>query len=146
MKKIIIGVVCAVLLAAVFIHKHIDDNNAGTVTFTSWYVDENGVYHEYVEQILGEEETKRILSKEKEVSELLVKSDRIDNAEVSILKRGSSAQNDFSEALVSVVVSKNCALEKEDIDSFMGIVINALDSVKEENIIICDEAGNVLIA
>ena len=118
MKKIIIGVVCAVLLAAVFIHKHIDDNNTGTVTLTSWYVDEDGVYHEYVEQILGEEETKRILSKEKEVSE----------------------------ALVSVVVSKNCALEKEDIDSLMGIVINALDSVKEENIIICDEAGNVLIA
>lgn len=144
MKKIIIGVSCAVLLAAVLIHRHIDDNNAGTVTFTSWYVDEDGVYHEYAEQILGEKETKRILSKEKEVSELLVESDRIDNAEVSILKRGSSAQNDFSEALVSVVVSNNRTLEAEDIDSLYEIVTNALDSVKEENIIICDEAGNVL--
>lgn len=145
MKKIIVGVVCAALLAAAgLIHKYIDDNNAGIVTFTSWYVDENGVYHEYTEQISNDGETKRILSKEKEVSELLAKSNRIDSAEVSILKRGSSAQDDYSEALVSVVVRKNRTLEAEEIDSLIEIVTNALDSVKEENIIISDEMGNNL--
>ena len=172
MKKIIIGVSCAVLLAAAgLVYDRINSAAADNVSNTA-YVDETGFYTGYAEvggydenaetvnldisdftvsEFRNSDETpaSRILELEKVISQEIMQMDWVDNAEVSVavldLQLDDSGDN-LSETLVSVAVTKNRDPEAEEIDGITRIVTNSLEGFKPENIFITDEAGNVLIA
>ncbi|MDE7294334.1 MAG: hypothetical protein K2N72_07915 [Oscillospiraceae bacterium] len=170
MKKIIIGVSCAVLLAAAgLVYDRTKSAAADNISNTA-YVDETGFYTGYAEvggydenaetinlditdftvsEFSDPDETpaNRILALENVISQEIMQAEWVDTAEVSVavldLQLDDSG-NDLSETLVSVAVTKNRAPEEDEIDGIIRIVINSLEGVKPENIFITDEAGNDL--
>ncbi len=170
MKKIIIGVSCAVLLfAGGLVCSHISNAAASNIPNTA-YVDETSFYTGYaaaggydenaetvnpdisdftVSEFSDPDETPAngIPAMEKVISQEIMQMEWVDNAEVAVavldLQLDASGDN-LAETLVSVAVTKNRDPEADEIDGIIKLVTNSLEGVKEENIFITDEAGNDL--
>ncbi|MDE6592991.1 MAG: hypothetical protein K2K57_08010 [Oscillospiraceae bacterium] len=165
MKKIIIGVSCAVLLAAAGLaYDRINSVAASNISNTA-YVDETGFYTEYAEAVevfdenaetvysdysdftvtaFHDTEENVFLPESKLVSELLKNVEWIDRADVAVFKPESFDGSDYSNVTLAAVLEMNKQPENEEIDGVVHMITLTLEGVKAENITIMDEAGNVL--